>query len=392
MKYQPIKTASRMHHIRPFYVMELLARARELETRGRSIIHMEIGEPDFPTPEPVLLAGKDALDKGYTRYLPATGLPELKIRIADFYKSRFGLELDPNRIVVTPGSSGALQLLLSVLIDPGETVLMADPGYPCNRHFVELVGGVPQGIPVGPDTAYQLTANLVQQAWTQTTRAVLIATPSNPTGTLLSIDELTAIHRLVQAHDGVLIVDEIYQGLVYGQEANSALKISDDLFVINSFSKYFGMTGWRIGWLVAPEAYIPAIDRLAQNIFISTSSLAQYAALAAFSMESIALLERRREAYQERRDFLLPALSGLGFDIASIPEGAFYLYADCSRLSNDSFDLAEDLLEKAGVAVTPGKDFGHHQPERHLRFAYTTEIEKLQEGVERIGRLLKSRD
>lgn len=232
----------------------------------------------------------------------------------------------------------------------------------------------------------------MQQAWTQTTRAVLIATPSNPTGTLLSIDELTAIHRLVQAHDGVLIVDEIYQGLVYGQEANSALKISDDLFVINSFSKYFGMTGWRIGWLVAPEAYIPAIDRLAQNIFISTSSLAQYAALAAFSMESIALLERRREAYQERRDFLLPALSGLGFDIASIPEGAFYLYADCSRLSNDSFDLAEDLLEKAGVAVTPGKDFGHHQPERHLRFAYTTEIEKLQEGVERIGRLLKSRD
>ncbi|MCB1852271.1 MAG: pyridoxal phosphate-dependent aminotransferase [Gammaproteobacteria bacterium] len=392
MKYQPIKTANRMHHIRPFYVMELLARARELETRGCSIIHMEIGEPDFPTPEPVLLAGKNALDKGYTRYLPATGLPELKIGIAAFYKSRFGLELDPTRIVVTPGSSGALQLLLSVLIDPGETVLMADPGYPCNRHFVELVGGVPKGIPVGPDTAYQLTANLVQQAWTPTTRAVLVASPSNPTGTLLSIDELTVIHRLVQAHDGVLIVDEIYQGLVYGQEANSALNISDDLFVINSFSKYFGMTGWRIGWLVAPEAYIPAIDRLAQNIFISTSSLAQYAALAAFSMESIALLERRREAYQERRDFLLPALSGLGFDIACIPEGAFYLYADCSRLSDDSFDLAEDLLEKAGVAVTPGKDFGHHQPERHLRFAYTTGIENLQEGVERIGRLLKSRN
>ncbi|MCP4290055.1 MAG: pyridoxal phosphate-dependent aminotransferase [Gammaproteobacteria bacterium] len=383
-----IKIANRMERIRPFYVMELLARAKELESSGRSIVHMEIGEPDFPTPAPVVAAAKVALDRGYTRYLPATGLPELKCQIAGFYRSRYGLPLDPARIVITPGSSGALQLVLSVLIEPGESVLMADPGYPCNRHFVQLVGGVPKCIPVGPDTGYQLTAEMVKKALTPNTKAVMVASPSNPTGTLLPAGELEAIHAVVRAHGGILIVDEIYQGLIYEATGGTALSLGDDLFVINSFSKYFGMTGWRIGWMVAPESYVPAIDRLAQNIFISTSSLAQYAAIEAFSADCIKTMEQRRDAFKQRRDYLLSALSDLGFNIACVPQGAFYLYADCSELTQDSSQFSSDLLETAGVAVTPGKDFGDNQPERHIRFAYTTEISILKEGVDRIAAFL----
>ncbi|MCP5428254.1 MAG: pyridoxal phosphate-dependent aminotransferase [Chromatiaceae bacterium] len=378
-----------MNNIRPFYVMELLARARELESSGRSIVHMEIGEPDFPTPEPIVLAGKAALDLGHTRYLPATGLPELKTQIAAFYQTRFGVSVDPARVIITPGSSGALQLVMSVLIEPGESVLMADPGYPCNRHFVELVGGVPKCIPVGHETGYQLTAELVNEALTPDTKAVMVATPSNPTGTVLSREELTAIYTAVKAHGGVLIVDEIYQGLIYGTAGTTALALGDDLFVINSFSKYFGMTGWRLGWMVAPLAYVSAIDRLAQNIFISSSSLAQYAAIGAFSAECTELLEQRRAAFRKRRDYLLPALTGIGFKIASVPQGAFYLYADCSAFSDDSFRFSSDLLETVGVAITPGRDFGDNQPERHIRFAYTTDIPKLKEGVDRITDFLR---
>ncbi|MCB1861913.1 MAG: pyridoxal phosphate-dependent aminotransferase [Gammaproteobacteria bacterium] len=378
-----------MNNIRPFYVMELLARARELESSGRSIVHMEIGEPDFPTPEPIVLAGKAALDLGHTRYLPATGLPELKTQIAAFYQTRFGVSVDPASVIITPGSSGALQLVMSVLIEPGESVLMADPGYPCNRHFVELVGGVPKCIPVGHETGYQLTAELVNEALTPDTKAVMVATPSNPTGTVLSREELTAIYTAVKAHGGVLIVDEIYQGLIYGTTGTTALALGDDLFVINSFSKYFGMTGWRLGWMVAPLAYVSAIDRLAQNIFISSSSLAQYAAIGAFSAECTELLEQRRAAFRKRRDYLLPALTGIGFKIASVPQGAFYLYADCSAFSDDSFRFSNDLLEAVGVAVTPGRDFGENQPERHIRFAYTTDIPKLKEGVDRITDFLR---
>ena len=378
-----------MNNIRPFYVMELLARARELESSGRSIVHMEIGEPDFPTPEPIVLAGKAALDLGHTRYLPATGLPELKTQIAAFYQTRFGVSVDPASVIITPGSSGALQLVMSVLIEPGESVLMADPGYPCNRHFVELVGGVPKCIPVGHETGYQLTAELVNEALTPDTKAVMVATPSNPTGTVLSREELTAIYTAVKAHGGVLIVDEIYQGLIYGTAGTTALALGDDLFVINSFSKYFGMTGWRLGWMVAPLAYVSAIDRLAQNIFISSSSLAQYAAIGAFSAECTELLEQRRAAFRKRRDYLLPALTGIGFKIASVPQGAFYLYADCSAFSDDSFRFSSDLLETVGVAITPGRDFGDNQPERHIRFAYTTDIPKLKEGVDRITDFLR---
>lgn len=380
--------ARRMGAIAPFYAMDVLARARALERAGRSIIHMEIGEPDFATPEAVVEAGVRALRAGHTHYTPATGLPELRAAIAAFYRGREGLEVDPARIVVTPGASGALQLILGVLLDPGDEVLIADPGYPCNRHFVRMFEGVAVGVPVDTGTGYQLTAELIAARWTARTRAVLLASPSNPTGAVIASDELRRIAALVEARGGALVVDEIYQGLVYDGRAETALRAPGTVFVLNSFSKYFCMTGWRVGWLVAPERFIPAIDRLAQNIFLAASTPAQHAALAGLEPGTIEILEQRREGFRQRRDFLLPALRSLGFDIPFTPQGAFYLYADCSRLTGDSHAFCLDLLDRAGVAVTPGLDFGHHRPERHVRFAYTTAIEQLRLGVERLREYL----
>ena len=380
--------AERMQRIAPFYVMDLLAQARRLEAEGRSIVHMEIGEPDFDTPAPIIAAGQQALVEGLTHYTPARGLPELRQAIAGYYQAHNATSVDADRIIVTPGSSGALQLAMSVLINPGESVLMADPGYPCNRHFVELVDAQPLAIPVGPETGYQLTAALVEEAWQPHTKAVLIASPANPTGSLVSDEEMQRLHATVQRLGGVLIVDEIYQGLVYGDAGGTALRYADDLFVINSFSKFFGMTGWRLGWMVAPEGFIDPLDRLAQNIFLSAPTLSQYAALSAFTPEVMAILEERRQAFQQRRDFLLPALRELGFSMPVTPQGAFYLYAGCEGMTDDSQIFAQSLLKEAGVAVTPGLDFGFNRPKAHLRFAYTTDLEKLSEGVERIRRFL----
>ncbi len=382
------KLARRVGRIVPFYVMDLLARAKELESSGRSVIHMEVGEPDFVTAQPIIDAGKQALDAGHTGYTPASGIPELRKVIARHYEDRFGIELDPRRVIVTPGSSGALQLIIGVLVDPGEEVLMADPGYPCNKNFVEVFSGVPVPLAVGPETGYQLTADLLERSWSPETSAVLVASPSNPTGTLLSRLEMEKIYELVKSKGGILIVDEIYQELVYSGDSYTALDIGDDIFVINSFSKYFGMTGWRLGWLVAPEPYIDNIDCLAQNIFLSCSAPAQYAALQAFSPSCHQIMEERRLAFRERRDFLLPALTEIGFDIAVKPEGAFYLYANCSKLTDDSFKFCYDLLEAEGVAITPGKDFGSNKPEQHIRFAYTTSIEKMKEAVKRLKRFI----
>ncbi len=383
-----IKTASRMDKIAPFYVMDLLGRAKELEAKGRSVIHMEVGEPDFVTAKPVVEAGKAALDAGHTGYTPATGIPELRKAIADHYRAHFDVEVDPGRVIVTPGASGALQLVLMVLIDAGEGVLMTDPGYPCNKNFVELVSGVPVSLPVGPESQYQLSASHIEEVWGENTRAVMIATPSNPTGTLVPRTEMEKIFDVVSARKGTLIVDEIYQGLVYGVDTYSALGISDELFVINSFSKYFGMTGWRLGWVVAPEPYVKVIETLAQNIFLSCSAPAQYAGLKAISLECRQIMEDRRKEFEKRRDYLYPALTKLGFEIPVVPDGAFYLYANCAKLTDDSFAFAYDLLDSEGVAVTPGKDFGSNKPEQYLRFAYTTDIEKMKEGVRRIERFL----
>jgi aspartate/methionine/tyrosine aminotransferase len=383
-----VRIAERMGRIQPFYVMDLLARARELERSGRDLVHMEVGEPDFATPEPIVRAGQKVLAEGRIRYTPALGLPELREAIAGHYADRFGVTLDPGLVAVTPGASGALLLALGVLVNPGDEVLMADPGYPCNRHFVELLEGRPLSLPVGPETGYQLTAELVEAAWTPKTRVVLVATPSNPTGTLLRPDQLRALQRVVRERGGMLIVDEIYHELVFDQPAYTALSQMSELFVINSFSKYFCMTGWRLGWLVAPAAYLDAIDRLAQNIFLAAPTLSQHAALAAFSEETLALTDQHRQAFRERRDFLLPAMRELGFDLPLTPEGAFYLYAGCKKQTDDSFAFAQELLERGGVAVTPGRDFGNNRPKEHLRFAYTTETVRLEEGVERIRRFI----
>jgi aspartate/methionine/tyrosine aminotransferase len=379
-----MKTAGRMQFIQPFHVMALLGRARELEAAGRSIIHMEIGEPDFVTPQPVIDAGIRALSEGRTHYTPAVGLAALRERIAGFYRDRYAVSVQPERIVVTPGASAALQLVMAALVNPGDRVLMADPGYPCNRNFVYLVNGEPVGIPVTADTGYQPSPEQVEAHWSQDTAALLVASPSNPTGTLLDADTLQSFHDFTSSRGAALVVDEIYHGLVYGETAATALAVSDDLFVINSFSKYFGMTGWRLGWLVAPLAMVPEIDKLAQNLFLAAPTLAQHAALRAFDADNLEVLESRREAFRERRDYLLPALRQLGFDIPVTPAGAFYLYADCSRFTSDSYAFSQRLLEEAGVAITPGTDFGTFRPERHVRFAYTTSLENLREGVRRL--------
>lgn len=380
--------AQRMAAIQPFHVMELLARARELEAEGRDIVHMEIGEPDFETPVPITVAGIEALRQGRTHYTPARGLLELRQAISGFYKTQHNVTVDPERIIITPGSSGALQLLMLALINPGEQLLMADPGYPCNRNFVRLVEGEALSIPVAASTGYQLNVSHLQQYWNSRSKAVLVASPANPTGTLISNSEMRLMAEFVRQQGGHLLVDEIYHGLVYDTQADTALTLDDELFVINSFSKYFGMTGWRLGWLVAPQEYVPALEKVAQNIFLSASTPAQYAALAAFQPETLVILEARRRIFQERRDYLLPALQQLGFDIPVRPEGAFYLYANCSRLSDDGELFCRRLLEEAGVAVTPGKDFGHHEPEHHVRFAYTTSLERLQMGIQRIEEFL----
>jgi aspartate/methionine/tyrosine aminotransferase len=377
--------AARMAEIAPFHVMALLGRARELEAVGRSIIHMEIGEPDFPSPPAVIAAAQQALASGDTQYTPALGLPALREAIARYYREQHGVELPARRIVVTAGASGALLMALGVILDRDSEVLMADPGYPCNRHFVRFIEGRARGIPVGPDTAYQLNAKLLAQHWGEQTRAVMLATPSNPTGTVIDAVAMREMAELCEARGAVLLVDEIYHGLIYEQASPTALVITEHAFVINSFSKYFCMTGWRLGWLVVPEAYLAEVEKLAQNLFIAAPTLSQHAALAAFAPESLAILEGQKQVLRERRDYLLQALRGLGFRIPISPQGAFYLYADCSAFSDDSMALASALLEEAGVAVTPGIDFGEHQSRQYLRFSYTTDLAQLQQGVARIA-------
>lgn len=381
--------AARLADIAPFRVMEILARARELERAGRSIIHMEIGEPDFPTPQPIIEAGMAALAKGELYYTPALGLPALREAIAAFYRTRYGVDVSASRIIVTTGSSGALLLAVSALVNPGDRVLVSDPGYPCNRHFVRLAEGEPVAVAVGADSNYQLTPELLEHYWDSRTVAALIASPSNPTGTLVPAAHLDRMARFSDARGGTLIVDEIYHGLVYEDEVTTALALSDDVFVINSFSKYFNMTGWRLGWMVVPERHVSEIDKLAQNIFLAAPTPAQHAALAAFKPETLAILEARRAEFKARRDYLVPALRALGFDIPQSPQGAFYIYAGCSRLTEDSFAFARDLLEQAGVAITPGIDFGSNEPERHVRFAYTNSMAALEEGVRRIGEFVR---
>lgn len=397
---KPISLATKMQNIEPFHVMRVLKRAKEMEKAGCDVIHMEVGEPDFSTPQPIITAAKNALDKGLTQYTPAAGILELREAIAGFYRSRYGVDLSPERIIITPGATGALQLVLAALLNPNDEVLLPDPGYPCNRHYVELYNGKPVAINTFVENHYQPTLKNIEEKWTDKTRLLMLASPANPTGSVLKKDDLLKISEFVRKRskenqEVALIVDEIYHGLSY-EDANDevvstalSLPDTDNLFVINSFSKYFGMTGWRLGWVVAPQAYVGALDKLAQNIFLCAPTPAQHAAIEAFSEESIEIMEQRRYAFKQRRDFLYPELIDIGFEMAVKPDGAFYLYANCKKLCekkgfSSSMELASDLLDKTNVAITPGLDFGKNNPEEYVRFAYTTNIEGLKIAVLRM--------
>lgn len=387
----PIQTeipvaASRLADIAPFHVMELLSRARQLEAEGRDIIHMEVGEPDFATPQPIVEAAQKALADNRMFYTPALGLPELREAIARFYGDRYGITVPASRIVVTAGASGALTLALACLVEPGSAWLLTDPGYPCNRHFVRAFEGRAVGVPVDASSNFQPTLELLDRYWSPATRGALFASPANPTGTMLSAEELAALADFVRARRGHLIIDEIYHGLTYDGDAPTALATGDDIFVVQSFSKYFQMTGWRLGWLVVPERFVRDVEKLAQNLFIAPSTPAQYAACAAFAPATIDILEQRRAEFRRRRDYLTPALAEAGFRLTARPQGAFYIYSDCSALTGDSNAFARSLLETAGVAATPGLDFGDSAPRSHLRFAYTTDLARLREAVDRIRR------
>jgi aspartate/methionine/tyrosine aminotransferase len=389
--------AKRLRDIEPFRVVEVLTRAKMLAAQGRDIVHLEAGEPDFSTARPVVEAAKAALDRGLTAYTPATGIPELREAISAWYEQQYGVSVAPQRILVTPGASGALLLVAALLLDPGKGLLMTDPGYPCNRHFLRLVEGEGQLVPVGPEDRYQLNATKAEQHWRDNTSGILVASPANPTGSILTRDELTGLAALCARKGGHLIVDEIYHGLVYGPPgkderctgmgAPSILEITDQAFVINSFSKYFGMTGWRLGWLVAPEAAVPHLEKLAQNLFISMSTPAQYAALAGFGAEAQAIFSERRQEFGRRRDFLLGELRRLGLAIPHTPEGALYLYADVGHLTDDSEQFCLDMLERHGIAITPGTDFGRFKAREHVRFAYTTGMPRLEEAVRRFEKI-----
>jgi aspartate/methionine/tyrosine aminotransferase len=382
------RIAHRVRDIAPFHVMAILARARELEAAGHSIIHLEIGEPDFPTPQPIVDAGIEALQRGDLHYTPALGLPALRARIADYYATHYGAVVDARRIVVTPGASGALLLALGLLAEPSDSIMLADPGYPCNRHFARFIEAQTLAVPVDADSAYQLTPELVEHHWTPDVKVVLLASPSNPTGTVVPDEDMRAIAALCAARGAHLVVDEIYHGLIYEGAYQTALTHSDQVFVVNSFSKYFQMTGWRLGWLVAPDWAIAALDRLTQNLFLAASTPAQHAAIAAFEPACIAQLESRKAELKARRDYLATNLIELGFGLPVMPQGAFYLYADCSRFTNDGFEFARMLLEETGVAITPGRDFGTHKANQYLRFAYTTSLPNLESAICRLKQKL----
>lgn len=380
--------ADRLQDIEPFRVVEVLARATALQREGRDIVSLGAGEPDFTTAEPIVAAGQQALADGHTYYSEAAGIPQLREALSQWYRTEYGLSIDPGRIMITPGASGALLLLAALLLNPGEGMLLPDPGYPCNRHFLRLVEGCAQLVPVGPEQGFQLTAERVDGHWQNNTVGAMVASPANPTGGVLSKQQLGDLSRAVRARRGHLIVDEIYHGLGYGIATPSVLEVDNDAFVINSFSKYFGMTGWRLGWLVAPQAAVPELEKLAQNLFISMSTMAQYAALAGFEPATREILDTRRDIFAERRDYLLPELAALGFDIPQHPDGAFYIYAGIGRFSDDSQQFCMDLLEQHGIAITPGADFGRNQANSYVRFSYTTGLERIKEAVARLQRVL----
>ena len=393
-----MQISERAQAIEPFYVMEVAKAAAEL---GKTLAHtdapmvyLNIGEPDFTAPPLVQEAAARAIHDGLTQYTPALGLMELRERISDWYATRFGAKVPASRIVITAGASAALHLACMALINAGDEVLMPDPSYPCNRHFVSAAGGRAVLLPTTADERFQLTADKVASAWNERTRGVLLASPSNPTGSSIHPDELHRIHQVVRARGGITLVDEIYLALSFDtQYGQTALGIDDSIVSINSFSKYFHMTGWRLGWMVVPEQLVSVMERLAQNLFICPSTIAQHAALACFEPQSIAIYEQRRDEFKARRDFFIPALNALGLSVPVMPDGAFYAWADCSAACaklgiQGSWDFAFELMQRAHVAVTPGRDFGTDQTAHFIRFSTASSMAQLQTAVARLRLLL----
>jgi len=382
------RLAARTHRIAPFEVMELIGRAARLREAGKPVIQLDIGEPDFAPPPRVLDAVARIAREGSIRYTPATGLRPLREAIAEDYARRYGLSISPERIVVTAGASAALLLACAALVNPGDRVLMTDPSYPCNRHFVSAFDGLPDALPTGPAQRFQMTAGMVDAHWRDATRGVLLASPANPTGTSIEATELQAIVDAVRRKRGFTIVDEIYLGISFDRPACSALALGDDLIVVNSFSKYFSMTGWRLGWLVSPPELVPVFEKLAQNLFICASAIAQHAALACFDAETLALCEARRAELQSRRDRILPWLEQAGLSVPVRPDGAFYVYADCSGTGLDSTTFAARLLDEEYVSLVPGMDFGRYRHETYLRISFASPIDQIEEAAKRIKRFI----
>jgi aspartate/methionine/tyrosine aminotransferase len=375
--------AKRVNQIQPFRVMEVVSRAAEFEAQGKRVVHFEVGEPDFATAQPIVDAGCQALVAGKTKYTQATGIVALREAIAQHYQ-RMGVAVDPGRIIVTSGASGGLTLLAALLLDPGDELLITDPGYPCNEVFARLAGGVPKPIAVRAADQFQPTLAQVQAHWTNRTKGVLFASPANPTGTMLPMQTLREIADFVAAQAGFFVLDEIYQGLTPQPPYNTGLQQVDNLYVLNSFSKYFGMTGWRLGWLVVPDNAIDAVTKLAQNLFIAPSSPAQYAALAALAPAALAIHDARAQQFTARAARLSAGLRALGFDIPVAPQGAFYLYVDVSHTGLPAIEFCHRLLEEFQVAVTPGEDFGLNPGQAFVRFAYTTDEDSIELGLQRL--------
>ncbi|PKO62444.1 MAG: aminotransferase [Betaproteobacteria bacterium HGW-Betaproteobacteria-18] len=393
-----MQISGRAQRIEPFYVMEVAkaasAVAAKVAQSESPMIFLNIGEPDFTAPPLVQEAAAKAIHDGLSHYTQAIGLPELRERISAWYASRFGVSVPASRIVVTAGASAALQLACLALIESGNEVLMPDPSYPCNRHFVAAADGAAVLIPTTAAERFQLSADKVLAAWNNKTRGVLLASPSNPTGTSIAPDELRRIHEVVQARGGITLIDEIYLGLSHDEQyGHTALALDDQLISINSFSKYFNMTGWRLGWMVVPESLVPVIERLAQNLFICPSTISQYAALACFEAASLAEYERRRAEFKARRDYFIPALNALGLNVPVLPDGAFYAWADCSAACaklavKDSWDLAFEFMNRTHVAVTPGRDFGHADTGHFIRFSTANSMAQLHSAIDRLKALL----
>ncbi|MDH0866694.1 pyridoxal phosphate-dependent aminotransferase [Mitsuaria sp. GD03876] len=388
-----MRLSDRVDRIQPFYVMECAKRADEIARSavcdpaqgGRHMIYLNIGEPDFGASPAVRDAAARFTAAGRIPYTHANGLRALRQRVADWYRNTQRLDIDPDRIVITAGASAALQLACLALFQAGDEVLMPDPSYPCNRHFVAAVDATPVLIPSTAAERFQLSLEPLRAHWTERSRGVLLASPSNPTGTSIAPDELARLHGFVRERGGLTIVDEIYQPLSYDDRyARSALALGDDVVSINSFSKYFGMTGWRLGWLVLPPAMVGAVEKLAQNLYICPSTIAQQAALACFEPESLTEYERRREELRRRRDLVVPALEAMGLPVPVMPDGAFYAWADASGTGLGSWDLCMDLMQHAQVALTPGRDFGPAYGERFLRLSFANSMDELRDALARI--------